>query len=83
MAAKVKKETSHNVEFAKGGTTPMFGEQAADEQPAGTTRHGDQGKSDMWGEGGRTGDKFAAGGSTKMFGFTGSLPAKGGITSAR
>ena len=32
---------------------------------------------------GGEGDKFAAGGSTKMFGYAGSVPARAGITSAR
>jgi hypothetical protein len=53
----------------------LFGEQNADEQKPGTTRH-DTGTS---GEG----EKFAAGGSTKMFGYQGSVPARAGITSAR
>ena len=34
MATKVKKEKStRSAEFAKGGNTPMFGEQAAGPQP--------------------------------------------------
>ena len=64
-----------DVTFAKGGNTPMFGEQNADEQKPGGTAH-DNG-------GGGEGDKFAAGGSTKMFGYQGSVPARSGITSAR
>ena len=64
-----------DTEFAKGGDTPMFGEQNADEQKDATTAH-DTG-------GGGPGDKFAAGGSTKMFGYQGSVPARPGITSAR
>lgn len=80
--AKVQKEKSeHNVDFAKGGTTPMFGhgskgppELAAGEQKPGVTEHDNKGGA---------GDKFATGGSTKMFGFTGALPARDGITSAR
>jgi hypothetical protein len=77
------KEKSHNVEFAKGGKTPMFGhgdrtttapqEQAGEQTPGGTAH-------DPSGGGG---DKFAKGGSTKMFGYTGSLPAEAGKTSAR
>ena len=67
-------EKTHNVEFAKGGTTPMFGEQAAGEKvPGDTYKH----------ESPAPGDKFAKGGSTKMFGFQGSIPARDGITSAR
>lgn len=71
--AKSKRESQHNVEFAKGGNTHMFGKQSAGEQKAGDTAH------DTSGDGG----KFASGGSTKMFGFAGSQPAKAGITSAR
>ncbi len=69
-----RKEKSHNVEFAKGGNTKMFGEQAAGSQKPGETSH-DVG-------GGTPGAKFAAGGKGKMFGFKGSEPAKSGITSA-
>lgn len=76
MAAKVKKETSHNVEFAKGGNTPMFSEQAAEPQTPGTTR-------DKTAADNAPGAKFAAGGSTKMFGFAGAEPAQAGKTSAR
>jgi hypothetical protein len=65
-----------DTEFAEGGhSNHMFGEQNADEQKAGGTAH-DNG-------GGGEGDKFAAGGSTKMFGYAGSVPARAGITSAR
>ncbi len=68
-------EKSHNVEFAKGGKTHMFGAQAAGDQRAGVTEHD--------AEGGAPGAKFASGGSNKMFGYTGSLPAQAGKTSAR
>lgn len=68
-------EKSHNVEFAKGGKTKMFGEQAAGEQKPGETEH------DV--AGGAPGDKFAKGGSGKMFGYSPSAPARSGITSAR
>jgi hypothetical protein len=71
--AAFKKETSHNVEFAKGGKTKMFGQQYAAEQEEGETGH------DTSGEGG----KYAEGGKTKMFGFSPSLPAKSGQTGAR
>lgn len=67
------KKNSHNVEFAKGGNTPMFGEQDVGEQKAGTTAHDVSGG----------GDKFAKGGSGKMFGYSGSQPAEAGKTSAR
>lgn len=68
-------EKSHDVEFAKGGDTKMFGEQAANEQKAGGTAHNVSG--------GAPGPEFAKGGSGKMFGFSGALPARDGITSAR
>lgn len=76
-SAKVSRnETTHNVEFAKGGNTPMFPEQAAEPRTPGTTR--DQTAADS-----APGEKFAKGGSGKMFGFQGSQPARDGITSAR
>ena len=68
-------EKSHDVQFAKGGSTKMFGEQAANEQKPGTTAH------DV--SGGAPGPEYAKGGSTKMFGFAGAQPAQAGITSAR
>jgi len=71
--AKSKRENAHNVEFAKGGSTKMFGPQKAGSQKPGETSH------DVKDGGG----KFAAGGSTKMFGFSGAMPAQAGITSAR
>jgi hypothetical protein len=62
--------------FAEGGhSNHMFGEQNADTQKPGETEH-DTGS-------GGPGDKFAAGGSTKMFGYQGSVPARSGITGAR
>lgn len=73
MAAFAKK-TEKNVEFAKGGDTPMFGKQEAAEMPSGTTNKGDERG---------PGEKFAEGGSGKMFGYQGSQPAQAGITSAR
>lgn len=72
--AGVKKESSHNVEFAKGGSTHMFGQQQAEAAKSGQT--GDPG-------GTGKGAEFAKGGSGKMFGFAGSQPAKAGVTSAR
>lgn len=76
MATKVRKEKStRSADFAKGGNTPMFGEQAAGPQKPGTTAH------DI--KGGAPGADFAKGGSGKMFGFTGSQPAQAGKTSAR
>ncbi len=67
-------EKTHNVEFAKGGNTPMFGEQQANPDKPGQT-----GKEDVDGKGA----EYAKGGPTKMFGFSGALPATAGITSAR
>lgn len=72
--AKLKKETSHNVEFAKGGNTHMFGEQQAEPMKSGQT--GDPGATGK-------GAEYAKGGSGKMFGYAGAQPAKAGITSAR
>lgn len=81
MAAFTKK-TEHNTEFAKGGKTHMFGtgdrtttapSDAAGSQASGVTEHDPEG----------SGGKFAKGGSGKMFGYTGALPAQAGITAAR
>lgn len=71
---KGRVERSHNVEFAKGGNTKMFGEQQAEPMKSGQT--GDPGATGK-------GAEFAKGGSTKMHGFSGSLPATAGITSPR
>jgi hypothetical protein len=68
------KEKSHNVEFAKGGSTKMFGQQQAEPMKSGQT--GDPGATGK-------GAEFAKGGGGKMFGYAGSQPAKAGITSAR
>jgi hypothetical protein len=76
-AGSVKRgEKTHNVEFAKGGKTKMFGEQAAEPQTSGRTA--DPSAADS-----APGAKFAQGGKGKMFGFAGSEPARSGITSAR
>ena len=74
MADKTKQETEHDVEFAEGGETPMFGPQAAGPKKPGIT-----GKVPT----DAPGAKFAKGGSTKMFGFTPSQEAKSGQTGAR
>lgn len=74
MTPKSKTESMHNVEFAEGGDTPMFGQQAA-----GPDKPGNTGKDTS----AAPGAKFASGGSTKMFGFHGSVPATAGITGAR
>jgi hypothetical protein len=68
-------EKSHDVEFAKGGDTHMFGEQEAGPQGDGGTAHDTA-------SGGK-GAEFASGGKGKMFGFAGSQSARAGITSAR
>ena len=67
-------EKTHNVEFAKGGTTPMFGEQEAGDQRPGFAEKPDQRG---------PGSKFAEGGKNKMFGFAGALPATAGISAPR
>lgn len=71
--AKVEKQ--HDVKFAEGGDTPMFGAQAAGPQKEATTAH------DV--SGGAPGPTFAKGGSGKMFDYHPSQPATSGITSAR
>ena len=71
-------EKTHDVEFAKGGDTPMFGEQEAGSRK-GADKSPSTGKPDSSGPG----EKFAEGGSTKMFGYQGSVPATAGQTSAR
>ena len=67
-------EKTHNVEFAKGGKTHMFGEQEAGDQRPGFAE-----KPDQHGPG----SKFAEGGKNKMFGFAGALPATAGISAPR
>lgn len=73
--AKSRTEKSHDVTFAKGGTDHMFPQQAADKVKPGATR--DLTAKDNLGQ------KFAAGGAGKMFGYAGSQPAQSGKTSAR
>lgn len=84
VPGKTKKvETQKNVTFAEGGDTHMFGSgdrtttapsDAAGEQKPAVTGHEPSG-------GG--GDKYASGGSTKMFGFSPSVKATAGITGPR
>ena len=69
-----KQESEHNVEFAKGGNTPMFGLQQAEPKTPGNTRPDAKPG---------PGAKFAEGGSNKMFGFSPSVPARSGITGPR
>ena len=59
--------------FGKGDRTITDSRDAAGQQEEGTTAHDPEG----------SGDKFAKGGSTKMFGYAGSQPAEAGKTSAR
>lgn len=66
-----RNETSHNVEFAKGGNDHMFGQQHVGEQKPGGTATASG-----------SGGEFAKGGSNKMFSFRGSESAQAGITSA-
>lgn len=73
MAAFLKK-TAKSADFAEGGNTHMFGPQKVGKQQAGVTETSDAGG---------TGDKFAKGGSSKMFGYAGSQAAEAGKTSAR
>ncbi len=65
------KKTEKSADFAKGGSTHMFGPQKVGEQKAGVTETD---------SGSGSGDKFAKGGSGKMFGFRGAEPAKAGQT---
>jgi hypothetical protein len=75
MVAPTKtKEAQHNVTFAEGGDTKMFGKQSA-----GPDKPGNTGKDPT----AAPGPKYAAGGSSKMFGFSPSMSAKAGITGAR
>jgi len=73
-ANKTKKESQHDVEFAEGGDTPMFSQQAAGPEKPGNTGK-DQSPA--------PGAKYAEGGKNKMFSFNPSVPAKAGMTSAR
>lgn len=82
-AGASRTEKTHNVEFAKGGSggdNKMFGEQAAESQTA-NKQAGHT--ADPTGPDSAPGEKFAAGGSGKMFGFNPAVPAQSGITSAR
>jgi hypothetical protein len=76
-----KTESAHDVTFAEGGDTPMFGKgdrtvtdtkDAAGEQTPGQTA-----------ETSKNDPRYAEGGSTKMFGFSPSVKATGGITGPR
>lgn len=74
MQPKSKKEGEHDVTFAEGGDTHMFGPQSAGADKPGNTGK-DQTKA--------PGPKFAAGGSTKMHEFHPAVPATAGITGPR
>jgi hypothetical protein len=77
--APTKKETQHNVTFAEGGDTPMFGkgDRTKTDDPAGEQTAG-QTAADP-----KDNPKYAEGGSTKMFGFNPAVKATGGITGPR
>jgi len=81
MAAFLKKNEKA-ADFAKGGTTPMFGKgdrtTTAPSDAAGTATPGETYKDPE-----NSGDKFAKGGSTKMFGYEGAVPGSAGQTGAR
>jgi hypothetical protein len=70
-----RNESTHDTEFAKGGSTKMFSEQQASPQ----TVRPDRARTEQTGKGA----EFAKGGSGKMHGFAGSQAAQAGITSAR
>jgi hypothetical protein len=74
MNAKSKQESEHDVTFAEGGDTHMFGKQAA-----GPDKPGNTGKDPT----GAPGAKYAEGGKGKMFGFHGAEAQQPGRTSAR
>jgi hypothetical protein len=64
---QTKKDTQHAARLAKGGTTKMFGKQAA-----GPDKPGNTGKDQT----SAPGAKAAKGGTTKMAAFTPARPAK-------
>ena len=72
--ATTKRSTQRDAALAKGGTTKMFGKQAAGPDAPGRT-----GKVQTLAPGARV----AKGGATKMAAFTPARPAKPGRTSAR
>jgi hypothetical protein len=72
MVAKSKQESEHDVTFAEGGSTHMFGPQKAGPDKPGNTGK-DPGSS----------AKYAEGGKGKMFGFAGSQAQEPGRTGAR
>lgn len=80
--ANFTKKTEKSADFAKGGDTPMFGTgdrtTTAPKDAAGTATPGETYKDPT-----NSGDKFAKGGSGKMFGYEGSVPATAGQTGAR
>lgn len=69
-------EKTHNATFAEGGNTPMFGEQEAGPRD-GADKSPSTGKPDSSGPG----EKFAEGGSGKMFPYNPAKRATAGITS--
>ena len=76
-----KKEGQHNVEFAEGGDTPMFG---TGDRTKTTTQDAAGPQTPKQTSSKTTSNpKFAEGGSNKMFGYSPSVPAKAGITGPR
>ena len=71
---RTKEHVEHNVEFAEGGDTHMFGPQAA-----GPDKPGNTGKD----KSGAPGAKYAEGGKHKMFDFHGSNAQEPGRTGQR
>ena len=80
---KTKENTEHDVTFAKGGKTPMFGGSGDHTTTAGSDAAGKQAPGGTAHDTSGSGGKYASGGSGKMFGFNPSVPAKAGQTGAR
>jgi hypothetical protein len=76
------KKNEKSADFAKGGNTPMFGKGdhtvTAPKDAAGTATPGETYKDPV-----DSGEKFAKGGSQKMFGYQGAVPATAGQSGAR
>lgn len=78
---KTKKEGQHDVEFAKGGDTPMFG--SGDRTKVATPDSAGPEKPGQTASIATSNPKYAEGGKEKMFGYSPSVPAKAGQTGAR
>lgn len=85
--ADFAKKTEKHADFAKGGDTPMFGQgdrtKTGPKDGAHGVEPGQTSSAPIGPEGPSTGDKFAKGGSQKMFGYQGSVPATAGQSGAR